>query len=752
MKSIFRPLCFLLIVFAGHAQAQDVVVYGTVRSAAENEPLPYATVYLQAQSIGTVCNSEGAFRLLVAPEHLNDSLVVSHLGHQSQAFHLSKLSSPLTIVLEDFHQLLAGVEIVGGYEGIALIKEAIEKIPNNYPTAPYRSKGFYRVSSQKDQQYIHLSEAVFDLYQSFGEDTEQQMRLEKMRSIKDEKASRGIELGLNPSGIYEFDLVHHLEETNLFTKAGFKQHSFRLEGMVRIDGRAAYKVTFDQKDAKTEGFKGYVLIDKETMAFVYFDYGLSPKGKVVEQKYGNAAVRAMLKLVGMDIRISKNDYQVHYKRIGSQYYLSNVGNDATLRFSSDREHYNFVTDTRVDYLTTAIEMDSVLPFTSEEILGRRKLIEHQNSIYDPQFWADHTIVLPTADFNEIAKTIEANNSANDIQEELENSLYSLPKDPALRIDSILSFYHRKGLFNGNALIALEGETLFEKSYNNALTSNAAQTQFRIGSTSKTFTSMLIALLEQENKIEYSDSIHQFLPNYPNGDITIGQLLSHRSGIPNFTANDDYLPKILENSYSIEEVVTLFCSDSLAFVPDSKFEYSNSNFVLLSLIVEKSVGKDFGAALKQYIFDPLQMNATYFGAPTDDTFLATGYFYGKPEPYYNVGNVGGSGGITSTTGDLLLWSKALETDQLLSLTNREQLYVPRSEYIDWDAYYGYGWMIDRYMFLASKKHAIRYHPGTDFGFYSMFLKQPDNGITIVLLSNTGEFPRFDITQLILEELN
>ena len=78
--------------------------------------------------------------------------------------------------------------------------------------------------------------------------------------------------------------------------------------------------------------------------------------------------------------------------------------------------------------------------------------------------------------------------------------------------------------------------------------------------------------------------------------------------------------------------------------------------------------------------------------------------------------------------------------------------PKAEYLDWDAHYGYGWMIDRYMFKSSKDHKIYYHPGTDFGFYSMFLKQPDQDVTLILLNNTGEFPRFDISELILNVLN
>ena len=106
---------------------------------------------------------------------------------------------------------------------------------------------------------------------------------------------------------------------------------------------------------------------------------------------------------------------------------------------------------------------------------------------------------------------------------------------------------------------------------------------------------------KENKIKYTDSMSKYLPNYPNGQVTIDQLLSHQSGIPNFLANNEYLSKVLSQKYSIEEVVNLFCSDSLEFEPGSKFEYSNSNFTILSLIAEKITGSDYKNILTKSIF-------------------------------------------------------------------------------------------------------------------------------------------------------
>jgi CubicO group peptidase (beta-lactamase class C family) len=750
-KSIIRISTLILIFIISHSIfGQNIVIEGVIKGSEQKEALPYANVFLQENYFGTVSNQNGKFKIIIPEEKSSDSLVISYIGYKTQKFSISNIKNPFVVFLIEDLATLNEV-VITGYTAESIIKKAIEKIPSNYFIKPYLSEGFYRATAQKENSFIHLSEAVFEIYQSKIDKPRQQFKLEKMRAIKDEKMLKGVYVGAKPNGIYGFDIVNNLDDMDLLNKKGFRRHNFEVEGSELINGKEAYKISFDQKDIKKAGYKGYMLIDKESFAFVYFNYGFSQKG-ISYHKYGDVATRLLMKIAGVDIGLNSNSVSITYKKIKNKYYLNNVGYAETITMKSEREHYNFTTDTRVDYLITKIKTDSISPFSDDETLGNGKLIEDQTSIYDTAYWKNYNILLPTNDFTEIARKLEANNKANDFKVEIEDKIYKLPKDKTIRIDSILSFYNQKDLFNGNALISYEGQTIFQKSYNNDLTSNNVNSQFRIGSLSKTFTSMIIAQLENENKLNYSDEIEKFLPTYPNGNVTISQLLSHQSGIPNFLSNKSYLPQILTNKYSIEEVVTLFCSDTLEFESGSKFEYSNSNFVILSLIAEKIIEKKYKEILNQYIFKPLNMKNTYFGKSTDSINLVTGFMYGNPEIKYDAQNVGGAGGITSTTSDLLKWSNAFSDEQLLPQSKLENLFKPQAEYTDWDAYYGYGWMIDRFMFSSSKKNKINYHPGTDFGFYSMFVKQPDLGITIILLNNTGEFPRFEMTELILNELN
>ena len=567
------------------------------------EGIAYANIFLKNAPIGTISNAKGAFKLVVPSKFANDTLVISYIGYETQSFQISRINAPLFVQLEADQTVLDQVVVVG-YTAESIIQKAIASIPRNYFETPYQSTGFYRVTSQKDQSYIHLSEAVFDIYHSRSGGVDQQFRLKKMRAIKDERASHGIELGLNPKGIFQFNIVNNPDGLDLLTKKGLKQHTFKIEGTELVNGREVYNISFDQKDNKKPGYQGYMLIDKENFAFLYFDFGLSPKG-VAYYKFGDPALRALMKVFGINISMNRNDYQIWYKQIGKKYFLNTVGNDATLHFKSEREYYNFATDTRVDYLVTAFDFENAAPFEKDETLGQGKLIEEQNSNYDQSFWDDYTIILPTNDFGEIARKLEANNQANDLKLQIEDRLRKLPKDKALRVDSILSFYNDKDLFNGNALITYEDEILLQKSYNNALTQNQPNSQFRIGSLSKTFMSMIIAQYKQEGLLNYHDPISKFLPDYQNGKVTIHQLLSHQSGIPDFIDRREYLPQLLNNEYTIADVATQFCSDSLDFESGSRFEYSNSNFLLLSAIAEAIEKRPYGEILEQRLFTPLR---------------------------------------------------------------------------------------------------------------------------------------------------
>ena len=626
MSKILLVLFSLFTILSIQAQSLlDYPIKGIIYDTKSKEPLPYANIFLKKSGLGTITNAKGNFEINPRkPIFLSDSLFISFVGYETVVIPIPKKGDFQKIYLAPDAVLIDEV-VVKSLTANTIVNRALESIPLNYPQTPFVSQGFYRVSSKKNEQYIHLSEAVFDLYRNPGAAGKNQFKLEKLRALKDEKASHGIDLGLKGKSIFNMDVVYHLNQLPFLEKKGLRDHQFKLIGTTKFQERIAYIIGFDKKENdKKEGFAGELIVDKETYAFLRVNYGLSPKGPE-SLKYGNVAEKVLMKLLDIKIEIERNSYQISYQKRGEKWYLNHVGNDVLLSFKSSRDHYDFKANTRVDYLVTSISNQEVEPFSKEEILGQQKFIEKQTSEFDPAFWENYNIILPDTDFEKIANQLIAINKANDFKEEVEEMVRKLPKEPDLRIDSILDFYHRKALFHGNALIEHQGRVMLNKSYPYKGIELDSNTQFRIGSTTKTFTAALIGLLEKDGQLSLKDTIGKYLPHYPNGHITIEQLLSHQSGIPDYLESIDYSSKILTKKYSLDSLIVTFCSDSLAFEPGNQFDYSNSGYVLLAAIIEKTTGQSYGKVLKERLLDPLEMNSTYFKNASSTSNGVSGFF-------------------------------------------------------------------------------------------------------------------------------
>jgi len=303
-----------------------------------------------------------------------------------------------------------------------------------------------------------------------------------------------------------------------------------------------------------------------------------------------------------------------------------------------------------------------------------------------------------------------------------------------KADQYLQTLYKQGNFTGNVLVAHQGKILFQKAYgwaNQANKSpNTLQTKFRIASVSKQFAATLIMQLVEKGKLQVSDPLSKFLPDYPKGDsITIRQLLSHTSGIPEMTKLPGFMNKNIPAA-NLYQKIDFFKSAPLNSKPGSKFEYANSNYLLLSAIAEKVSGIPYEKLLQQEILDKVPM--TNSGVNKND-----GEIKGVAQGYVQLGNgqwktaaprvanaAYGAGGMYSTVNDLYLWDRALYTQALLSENTKKQLFKPvRNNY-------GYGWLIRKSMGKTEYSHN-----GKTNGFLSLISRFPDDDACIIVLSNS-----------------
>ena len=321
------------------------------------------------------------------------------------------------------------------------------------------------------------------------------------------------------------------------------------------------------------------------------------------------------------------------------------------------------------------------------------------------------------------------------------------QDKAKKIDQFLSRYNEYGQFNGSALVAENGKVIFRKGYGSANMEwnipNQPDTKFRLGSISKQFTAFLLVKLAEDGKLKLDVPITTYLPDYPktNGDkITIHHLLTHTSGIPNYTSAPNFFKDKSRNPYSPEEFVKTFSSLPLEFTPGEKFNYSNSGYFLLGYIIEKISGKSYEQYLQDVVLTPLNMVNT--GYDHSDVILknrAAGYEkQGKTirnAPYLDMSLPYAAGSLYSTVEDLYLWDQALYTTKLLSQKSMESLFKP---YISTggDDSYGYGWFLQEAPNGDKAKLKIIEHGGGINGFNTIISRVPADKNLVVLLNNTG----------------
>lgn len=318
-----------------------------------------------------------------------------------------------------------------------------------------------------------------------------------------------------------------------------------------------------------------------------------------------------------------------------------------------------------------------------------------------------------------------------------------------RLDQFFINYNKNEMFNGVVLAAENGKITYKKAFgfSNFNKKKLLDTSgvFAIGSITKPFTAIAIMMLKERGLLSYEDKLKKYFPEFPSytDSITIRNLLTHTSGLPDYY-NDLHLANLLPMVTTKIAVDSLIKQHGLKFKPGEKFSSSNSNYLLLALIIEKVSKKPYCDFLQNNIFKPLGMNHT---TVYDETIInipgrvnAYGLFFTTNEIDLQHKAIG-AGDIYSTIDDLFLFDQALYSDKLISRKTLEAAFdttgllkgdVPGRKY-------GFGWAIDsRYpdnIFLSNTSGIGR--------FTGMFIRFVNKNNTLIILSNYSNSPTDDI---------
>ncbi len=327
----------------------------------------------------------------------------------------------------------------------------------------------------------------------------------------------------------------------------------------------------------------------------------------------------------------------------------------------------------------------------------------------------------------------------------------------LALDSLFKKKAKSQGFNGAVLIAQKGVILYENvfGYSNmknkdSLSLNSA---FQLASISKTFTATAVLLLAQDDKLKLQDSIQQYIPSFPYHGITIENLLSHRSGLPNYLYCFENKRRINGPAPTNDTILKWFSeADSLPELynqPNKKFSYNNTNFILLASIIEKVSGKGYEQFIRTRIFEPLGMTHSFIDTIAPNSLLqyrTIGHQGRRSREREFFDGVYGDKGIYSSVGDMERWYVALHSGCLLSKHWLKEAFSPRSFEHKSRHNYGLGFRLMTDPKNMKKVHYV-YHGGWWAGFSTMFWMDMNADIVIIVLGNRKNASVYDIKSVL-----
>jgi CubicO group peptidase (beta-lactamase class C family) len=311
-----------------------------------------------------------------------------------------------------------------------------------------------------------------------------------------------------------------------------------------------------------------------------------------------------------------------------------------------------------------------------------------------------------------------------------------------QVDALFQEYDGSNVPGASVLVVKDGKILFKKAYGLANLEekilSTTTTNYRLASLTKQFTAMAIMTLIEQKKLSYDSTLTDFFPDFPSygKQIIIRHLLNHTSGLIDY---EDLIAKDTLIPLKDRQVLNLLKQQkSTYFTPGSKYQYSNSGYALLALIVEAASGASFASFLEKKVFTPLGMTNSVAYEQGISTIHDRAYGYEKKSNGFErndqslTSSVLGDGGVYSSVEDLYKWDQSLYTNKLVSSETLKNAFTAGTLINGEGAGYGFGWFTETYRGLKTV-----WHSGSTIGFRTAIERFPDQSFTVIVLTNRKE---------------
>ncbi len=410
MKYKFTSLLIALLCSIINVYAQnEIVINGIVRDRINKNKLENVTVSVAGSSIGTVTNAEGVFSLKLSQQLSNSKLELSHIGYQNTQFAMtvpdnsSQLSA--TIWMTPVTQQLDEVVVYGG-DARRIVKEALKKIPVNYPAHESMLNTFYRETIQKRHRYIGVSEAMMDVYKTAYTNrntNHDKVQLIKARRLVSQKQSDTLAVKMEGGPNQSIFLDIAKNEDALLDQQSMEYYTFTQEPSVLLDNRPQYVIRFAPRVKLSYAlFTGKLFIDREKLAITRAEFSLDLSDR-------EKATRAILrkKPVGLRFRPQEVNFLVTYHERNGLTYLHYICNE--MRFKCDWKRRLFSSPYTARSEMVVVEQDE----QPDRIIARRNAFSPKQIFYDvveeywnEDYWKEYNIIEPTETLDNAVKKLK----------------------------------------------------------------------------------------------------------------------------------------------------------------------------------------------------------------------------------------------------------------------------------------------------------------------------------------------------------
>lgn len=382
------------------------ILKGRVIGSDTNDPLANASIMVEEMSISSVTNQDGYFSIRVPSSTRNLQLVIRYLGYQNRAIPvITLIDSPNNHILLTPSPIQLNEVLVVSGDGRNLVREALERIPQNYATDPNMMIAFYRESVEKGNNYISLVETVLDIYKaSYRSYNNDQARIYIGRKATDITPRDTVLLKFQ-GGISDALMVDIAKNPEIVFGTDGAEYNFHIEGLININNKPHYIIDFSPTAGIEEIlFRGTIYLDAATLAFARMEFNMN-----VEKRKDAASIFIRRKPSKMRVEVTEASYMVNYTENEGKWHFNYSGTKVSFRVRWTNRFFGLFSTAytiRSEMAITDRYNDNVIKFPRRERIRSTDVIaEKVEHFLDPNFWGAYNVIEPDQEISEAIKRL-----------------------------------------------------------------------------------------------------------------------------------------------------------------------------------------------------------------------------------------------------------------------------------------------------------------------------------------------------------